>query len=107
MAYNIAPQRGHIFVKNKLSHALTYLSMPLLYVFLLYHTNFRYMKRRCWFLDNFPAYNYNTGAGVREGTGEVTNTRRLGSMLMEAMLSEAEQFCHPCIWEGGDYCQVR
>lgn len=76
-------------------------------IYFLYHTNSRYMKRRCWFLDNFPAYNYNTGAGVMEGTGVVTNTKHLGSMLMEAMISEAEQFCHPSIWESGDYCQVK
>ena len=65
------------------------------------------MERRCWFLDNLPAYNYNTGAGIRVGTGEVTDTRHLGSTLMAAMIREADQFCHPCIEEDKNYHQVR
>lgn len=66
----------------------------------------RYMERRCRFLDNLPAYNYNTGAGIRVGTGEVTDTRHLGSTLMANMIKEAAQFCHPCIEENRDYHQV-
>ena len=64
------------------------------------------MERRCQFLDNLPAYNYNTGAGIRVGTGEVTDTRHLGSTLMANMIKEAAQFCHPCIEENRDYHQV-
>ena len=64
------------------------------------------MERRCRFLDNLPAYNYNIGAGIRVGTGEVTDTRHLGSTLMAAMIEEAEQFCHPCSEEDRDYHQV-
>lgn len=45
----------------------------------------RYMKRRCHFLDNLPAYNYNQGG----------NTLKLGSTLMNAMLKEVPQFCDP------------
>ena len=48
------------------------------------------MKRRCQFLDNFPAYNFNQGRGPN---GE--NTTKLGSTLMKAMLKEVEQFCDP------------
>ena len=64
------------------------------------------MKRRCWFLDNLPAYNFNTGSSAGVGRGEVTDTRHLGSTLMATMIREAEQFCHPCIEEGKDYHQV-
>ena len=48
------------------------------------------MKRRCQFLDNFPAYNYNQGSGPKEG-----NTRKLGSTLLNGMLKEVAQFCDP------------
>ena len=64
------------------------------------------MERRCRFLDNLPAYNYNVGAGIMVRTGEVTDTRHLGSTLMAAMIKEAEQFCHPCIEEDRKYHQV-
>ena len=43
------------------------------------------MKRRCQFLDNLPAYNYNQGGA----------TSKLGSTLMKAMLKEVPQFCDP------------
>jgi len=64
------------------------------------------MKRRCWFLDNFPGYNYNTGAGIRMESGDVTDTKHLGSTLMAAMIREAEQVCHPCLDDDSDYHQV-
>ena len=48
------------------------------------------MKRRCQFLDNFPAYNYNQGIGPKGG-----NTKKLGSTLLNAMLKEVIQFCDP------------
>ena len=64
------------------------------------------MKRRCWFLDNLPAYNYNTGAGIRMESGEVTDTRHLGSTLIATMIREAEQVCHPCLDDDRDYHQV-
>ena len=58
----------------------------------------RYMKRRCAFLDAIPAFNFNTGAGEyyddpETRQKEVSNTRQLGSTLMETMLKEAEDFC--------------
>ena len=65
------------------------------------------MRRRCWFLDNFPAYNYNTGDGIKMESGEITDTTHLGSILFGAMLREAEQFCQPCFNEdSSDYHQV-
>ena len=64
------------------------------------------MKRRCWFLDNLPGYNYNTGAGIRMESGDVTDTRHLGSTLIAAMIREAEQVCHPCFEEDREYHQV-
>ena len=64
------------------------------------------MKRRCWFLDNLPAYNYNTGAGIRMEGGDVTDTKTLGSTLITAMIREARQFCHPCFNDNRDYHQV-
>ena len=48
------------------------------------------MKRRCQFLDNFPAYKYNQGRGPKGG-----NTKKLGSTLLKAMLKEVLQFCDP------------
>jgi len=64
------------------------------------------MKRRCWFLDNLPAYNYNTGVGVVMESGEVTDTKHLGSTLMAAMIREAAQVCHPGFDIDRDYHQV-
>ena len=63
---------------------------------------FSYMERRCRFLDNMPAYNYNTGVGEYMKTGETrirTNTRQLGSTLMATMLREVTNFCDPGIKE--------
>ena len=57
------------------------------------------MKRRCYFLDNLPAYNYNAGVAElvtnTKGRKVHTNTQHLGSTLMRAFLREAEEFCHP------------
>ena len=53
------------------------------------------MKRRCWFLDNLPAYNYNRGVGVGMEKGKVTDTKHLGSTLMALMIREAAQVCQP------------
>lgn len=53
------------------------------------------MKRRCRFLDNLPAFNYNRGTGRGEYKGEPANLRQLGSTLMEAMLREVAEFCNP------------
>ena len=66
----------------------------------------RYMKRRCEFLDNLPAFNYNTGAGEfildkhYQQLG-MTDTRQLGSTLMRAMLKEVSDFCDPTIKANG------
>lgn len=60
------------------------------------------MERRCRFLDNMPAYNYNTGGGEYVKTGEAkitTDTKQLGSTLMETMLKEVADFCDPKIKE--------
>lgn len=76
------------------------------YITISHNIHSRYMKRRCWFLDNLPAYNFNTGASTGEGRGQVTDTKCLGSTLMATMIREAEQFCHPCIEKGRDYHQV-
>ena len=61
----------------------------------------RYMKRRCEFLDNLPAFNYNTGGGEytidEQGKRILTNTQRLGSTLMRTMLKEVGDFCDPAI----------
>ena len=52
------------------------------------------MKQRCDFLDNLPFFNYNQGEG-HEGPGQRTNTKRLGSTLMQTMLDEVNDFCDP------------
>ena len=63
----------------------------------------RYMNRRCRFLDNLPAFNYNTGVGeyiTDEQRKRVrTDTKQLGSTLMKTMLREVEDFCDPAIKE--------
>ena len=70
---------------------------------------YRYMNRRCGFLDNLPAFNYNTGVGEylkdqkgnyitdKKGKRVCTDTRQLGSTLMTTMLREVEDFCDPGI----------
>ena len=79
------------------------------------------MKRRCTFLDNLPAFNYNTGSGehiVVDGERQRTDTRHLGSTLMQTMLKEVTGFCDPSIRESsqahlqvcdlhGLYCSIR
>ena len=63
----------------------------------------RYMNRRCRFLDNMPAFNYNTGVGEyitdEKGKWVRTDTSHLGSTLMTTMLREVEDFCDPAIKE--------
>jgi hypothetical protein len=57
------------------------------------------MKRRCEFLDNLPAYNYNTGGTEMvvnaRGRKVSNNTLTLGSTLMKSFLKEVEEFCDP------------
>lgn len=71
------------------------------------------MKRRCLFLDNLPAFNYNTGVGeytVVKGVRQITDTLELGSTLMETMLKEVSDFCDPAIkesWSQKPHQQVR
>ena len=60
------------------------------------------MNRRCVFLDNLPAFNYNTGRGEYikvNGKTQRTDTYELGSTLMETMLKEVSDFCDPDIKE--------
>ena len=63
------------------------------------------MKRRCYFLDNLAAFNYNTGVGevvYDETSGKElkkTDTRKLGSTLMQTMLEEVGHFCDQNIGE--------
>ena len=70
------------------------------------------MKRRCAFLDTFPAFNFNTGVGepLKDGSGKHTNTKELGSTLMVTMLEEVTNFCHPAIqqdWSKKPHQQVK
>lgn len=64
---------------------------------------FRYMKRRCAFLDNCPGFNYNTGSSDyvtnAQGKREKNDTTQLGSTLMDTMLKEVGDFCDPFIRE--------
>ena len=60
------------------------------------------MERRCRFLDNMPAFNYNTGVGEWIKTDETrrrSDTRHLGSTLMKTMLREVADFCDSNIKE--------
>lgn len=65
--------------------------------------HYSYMKRRCEFLDNCPAFNYNVGASEyiegEDGISEKNDTRQLGSTLMDTMLREVGDFCDPIIRE--------
>ena len=54
------------------------------------------MKRRCYFLDNCPGFNYNKGTGERS-RGRLTNTTKLGSILMRTMLNEVDNFYDPLV----------
>ena len=72
------------------------------------------MKRRCAFLDNLPAFNYNTGGGEylmsESGQREATDTKHLGSTLLNTMLNEVADFCDPDIkenWSVKPHQQVR
>ena len=61
------------------------------------------MNRRCGFLDELPAFNYNTGVGEyitdQRGKRVRTDTKQLGSTLITTMLREVEDFCNPAIKE--------
>ena len=61
------------------------------------------MKRRCAFLDQLPAFNYNSGYGEYytdpSGKKMASDTRQLGSTLMSTMLQEVVDFCDPEIKE--------
>ncbi len=59
---------------------------------------YSYMKRRCTFLDNMPAFNYNQCRGEHKkvnGKDIWTDTSKLGSTLMRTMLKEVSDFCDP------------
>lgn len=64
------------------------------------------------FLDNLPAFNYNSGMGeVLEvkGRRKETDTRQLGSTVMQAMLKEVADFVDPKIkdsWSQEGHQQV-
>ena len=71
------------------------------------------MNTRCEFLDHLPAFNYNIGSGIKinnEGKQEKTDTRSLGSTLIEAMLDEVSDFCDSDVkenWSTNPHQQVR
>ena len=74
----------------------------------------RYMKRRCFFLDNCPGFNFNVGSGeyIRDASGKMkpTDTRDLGHVLMRTMLKEVENFCDPLAranWSKESHQQVQ
>lgn len=71
------------------------------------------MKRRCSFLDNLPAYNYNSGGTELivhfKGKNVGNNTHQLGSTLMKSFLKEVEEFCDPALqadWSKNPHRQV-
>ena len=63
-----------------------------------------YMKRRCYFLDNLPAYKYNTGERKKipsiEAKKMANNTYQLGFTLMSGFLKEVEHFFNPDLQAG-------
>ena len=63
---------------------------------------YRYMKRRCEFLDNCPGFNYNTGSSdyvTDGGQKRLNDTKELGSTLMRTMLNEVSDYSDPIIRE--------
>ena len=61
------------------------------------------MNRRCSFLDTFSMFNLNMGEGEyvtdEHGKKVPTDTKQLGSTLMDTMLKEVAEFCDPAIKE--------
>lgn len=83
------------------------------FMYLIFYV-FRYMERRCKFLDNFPGYNYNNGFGEyiinKHGQKRRTDTTCLGSTLMNTMLKEVSEFCDPSLkdnWSHKPHQQVK
>ena len=66
---------------------------------------YRYMKRRCEFLDSHPHFNFNPGKAVNPGKSHA-NTEKLGSTLMRTMLKEVREFCDPSIRDQKSHQQV-
>ena len=99
--------------KERQNHTKTFhwvckhhLYTPALGLLALFHD--RYMSRRCIFLENLPAFNFNSGIGERAllrkhkrgprgkrytAMHKCTNTVLLGSTLMKAMLDEVSEIC--------------
>ena len=69
------------------------------------------MQRRCGFLDNLQYFNLNEGIGElidKQGSVHVyTDTKTLGSTLMNTMLTEVSDFCHPVIRTNSAHQQVK
>ena len=61
------------------------------------------MNRRCSFLDTFSMFNLNMGEGEyvtdEHGKKVPTDTKQLGSTLMDTMLKEVAEFCDTAIKE--------
>ena len=61
------------------------------------------MHRRCSFLDTLSTFNLNMGEGEyvtdEHGKKGPTDTKQLGSTLMDTMLKEVAEFCDPAIKE--------
>ena len=80
----------------------------------LFH-KFRYMIRRCKFLEHCVYLQYNTGIGQPctdvqgKPTGKFTDTRQLRSVLVDVMKDEVAKFCNPNTarnWELSTHTQV-
>ena len=59
----------------------------------VHNIHYRYMKRRCAFLDKMPAFVYNIGRGEPLPDGTTSDTTKLGSTLMSTMLQEVKNLC--------------
>ena len=75
---------------------------------------FRYMIRRCRFLEDCTYLQYNMGVGPcfdAEGktTGKFNDIKQLRSVLVDVMKDEVENLCNPTIaknWELSTHSQV-
>ncbi|XP_065839047.1 uncharacterized protein [Oscarella lobularis] len=64
----------------------------------------KYMERRCWALDESSYFNYNQG--VTRLKGSETDTKKLGSTLMSAMLDEVKAMCKTDMKSGEDNLEL-
>ncbi|XP_065842574.1 uncharacterized protein [Oscarella lobularis] len=71
------------------------------------HLFIQYMARRCRLLEKTPTFTFNPGRifehQTKSGQIAVTDSRKLGSFLLSAMLEEVKTFCNPQVMRDWHY----